>query len=159
MASPIRTIFLAGIIQGSLPDGITPQDWRSPLLAALSEAFPEATVYDPIAAHPDSLAFDDEKARAVFFDLMRRAGAADLLVAYVPSASMGTAIEIWNAHHAGVPVVVIGPLRLNWVVRFCADETCETIAAFEHFARSGDLRRLAEEKAACRREGQGGDDA
>jgi hypothetical protein len=136
------TIFLAGIIQGSLPDGIEPQDWRAPLIDALRAAFPAAEVYDPVAHHPDSLNFDPARAREVFFDLMRRAGEADLLVAYLPSASMGTAIEIWKAYQAGRPVVVVGPLQLNWVVRFCADHVCATVADFTAFAESGALADL-----------------
>ncbi|MBN1258100.1 MAG: hypothetical protein JXA52_10400 [Planctomycetes bacterium] len=141
------TIFLAGIIQGSLPDAIESQDYREPILAALQETFPEADLYDPIAEYPDSLSFDDAKARSVFLDLMKRAAEADLLVAYVPSASMGTAIEIWEAYHAGKPVVVIGPLKLNWVIRFCADHTCENIDDFVEFAKGGGLKQLVKDKA------------
>jgi len=59
---------------------------------------------------------------------------------------MGTSIEIWNAYNAGKPVVVIGPLRLNWVVRFCADHTCETITEFVEFATSGGLQNLLTKK-------------
>jgi len=141
-----QTIFLAGIIQGSLPNEIEAQDYREPIMTVLKKIFPEATVYDPVANHSDSLNFDKEKASRVFFDLMCRAGDADLLVAYVPLASMGTSIEIWNAYNAGKPVVVIGPLRLNWVVRFCADHTCETITEFVEFATSGGLQNLLTKK-------------
>jgi hypothetical protein len=144
-ARPLR-IFLAGIIQGSLPDAIEPQDYRGPVIKALREAFPDAEIYDPVAEYPDSLDFHDEQAEAVFFDLMRRAGETDLLVAYVPSASMGTAIEIWNAYHAGRPVVVIGPLRRNWVIRFCADHVCDGLDDFAGFAADGGLARLVETK-------------
>ncbi|MFH0910385.1 MAG: hypothetical protein V1918_02595 [Planctomycetota bacterium] len=143
----IRTIFLAGIIQGSLPDAIVEQDYRPPIVAALREAFPRAEIYDPIACFPNSLNFDEARAKKVFFDLMRRAAETDLLVAYLPSASMGTAIELWNAFHAGKPVVVIGPLKKNWVVRFLADHVCESIGEFAAWARSGALGRLAAGRA------------
>ncbi|MFW5857202.1 MAG: hypothetical protein ACOCX4_04920 [Planctomycetota bacterium] len=143
-APPRMTIFLAGIIQGSLPDGIEPQDWRVPMIRALEGAFPDATIYDPIAEHPDSLAFDDAKAERIFFDLMRRAGEADLLTAYLPSASMGTAIEIWSAHRAGLPIVAVSPMTLNWVLRFCTDHVCPTLDDFVAFAGNGGLRRLVD---------------
>lgn len=135
-------IFLAGIIQGSLPDSIEKQDYRGPILEALGKAFPDADIYDPIAEFPDSLEFTDERSEEVFFHLMKTAGESDLIVAYVPSASMGTAIEIWNAYNAGKPVVVISPLSLNWVIRFCADQICEDIDDFVKFAGSGGLKDL-----------------
>jgi hypothetical protein len=147
MTTP-STIFLAGIIQGSRPDSIEPQDYRGPVIEVLSAVYPDAELYDPVAVHPDSLNFEEEAARTVFFDLMRRAGEADLLVAYLPAASMGTAIEIWNAYHAGTPVVVIGPLGLNWVVRFCADKVCESLNDFVAFCEDGGLAKLVEGKAA-----------
>ncbi|MHC4870893.1 MAG: hypothetical protein ACYTFY_03520 [Planctomycetota bacterium] len=139
-------IFLAGIIQGSLPDSIESQDYREPILSALGKVFPEADIYDPIAEFPDSLEFTDKKSEEVFFHLMQRAGESDLLVAYVPSASMGTAIEIWNAFKSKKPVVVISPLELNWVIRFCADKICGSIEDFIEFAESGALERLCPEK-------------
>jgi hypothetical protein len=45
------------------------------------------------------------------------AAASDPLIAYVPTASMGTALEMYVAHQRGVPVVTISPLAENWVVR------------------------------------------
>ena len=140
-------VFLAGIIQGSLPDAIEAQDYREPVIRALAAALPEAEVYDPIAEFPDSLGFDEATARECFFHLMKSAGEADLLVAYLPAASMGTAIEIWNAYHAGKPVVAIGPLRLNWVLRFCADEVCDSLEDFAAFCADGGLERLLESRA------------
>ena len=48
---------------------------------------------------------------------MRTRAASDLLIAYVPTASMGAALEMYVAHARGVPVVTISPLAENWVVR------------------------------------------
>jgi hypothetical protein len=49
--------------------------------------------------------------------MLDHAAARDLLIAYVPTASMGTALEMYVAHERGVPVVTISPLAENWVVR------------------------------------------
>ena len=49
--------------------------------------------------------------------MLDHAAASDLLIAYVPTASMGTALEMYVAHERGVPVVTISPLAENWVVR------------------------------------------
>jgi nucleoside 2-deoxyribosyltransferase len=43
--------------------------------------------------------------------------ASDRLVAYLPTTSMGTALEMYVAHARGVPVVTISPLAENWVAR------------------------------------------
>ena len=49
--------------------------------------------------------------------MLAHAAASDLLIAYVPTASMGAALEMYVAHERGVPVVTISPLAENWVVR------------------------------------------
>ena len=49
--------------------------------------------------------------------MLDHAAASDLLIAYVPTASMGAALEMYVAHQRGVPVVTISPLAENWVVR------------------------------------------
>ncbi len=137
------TVFVAGIIQGSLQDrSIHAQAYRDRLVGLLREAFPEMEVYCPIENYPNSLDFPDDVARATFFGLMERASRADVLVAYVPEASMGTAIEMWQAHRHGRPVVAISPMAANWSVRFLADAVVPDIAAFERFVRDGAFARL-----------------
>ena len=69
-------VFLAGIIQGSLPDSIHSQDYRGEITRLVREHLPGCAVYDPFEEHPDSLAYDPERGRAVFLDLMDRAGDA-----------------------------------------------------------------------------------
>jgi hypothetical protein len=108
--------------------------------------FPDATIYDPFKEHPDSLNYDPEQGRDVFFDLMDRAGQADVVIAFVPEASMGTAIEIWNAFHAGAVVVVVSKLVENWVVRFLADKIVPDIETLEDLIESGGLENLMEQK-------------
>lgn len=139
----MATFFVAGIIQGSRADEqIHPQDYRTPIVGLLREAFPHAEVYCPIENYPNSLEFTEELARSTFFELMERAGQADVLVAYVPEASMGTAVEMWRAHGAGRLIVTISPLRANWVIRFLSTVLLPDVAAFEEFVRSGKLARL-----------------
>jgi hypothetical protein len=145
----MTTFFLAGIIQGSLTsETIHAQDYRERLKAAIRRAVPDAHVYCPVEHHPQSLAFSDEHARRVFFDLMGRAARADVLIAYLPEASMGTAIEMWNAHHAGKVVLCISPMTLNWVVKFLSDRIFESVDALEAFLLSGQLVEIVERKRA-----------
>jgi hypothetical protein len=139
----MTTFFLAGIIQGSLTgDGIHAQDYRERLKAAIRRAVPDADIYCPIEHHPQSLAFAEDHARQVFFDLMRRAAEADVLVAYVPEASMGTAIEMWKAFEAGVPLVTVSPLAANWVVKHLSDVVLPDLDAFRLWIAGGGLDKL-----------------
>ena len=139
----IATFFVAGIIQGSLQDrSIHGQSYRDSLVGLLRTAFPDAETYCPIENYPNSLSFTDEVARQTFLGLMERAGRADVLVAYVPEASMGTAIEMWQAHRSGRLVVAISPMEANWAIRFLSDVLLPDIAAFESFVRSGEMAAL-----------------
>ena len=139
----MTTIFVAGIIQGSLKDPtIHSQDYRERIVGLLRRTFPEAEVYCPIENYPHSLGYSDDEARATFLGLMERAGEADVLVAFVPEASMGTAIELWQAHRRGRLVVTISPMAVNWAVRFLSAVVLPDIDAFERYVRSGELARL-----------------
>lgn len=145
MSKPLR-FFIAGIIQGSLRDSVHPQQYRKDMAVLLREAFPGAEVFDPVEEYPESLGYDDAKASAAFFDLMDRAGKTDVLIAFVPEASMGTAIELWNAHHAGALVVAVSGLTTNWVIRYLSDLVVSDMAALEETIRTGALAEAVAEK-------------
>lgn len=143
----MTTFFVAGIIQGSLQDdAIHSQSYRERIVGLLRSSFPEAEVYCPIENFPNSLEFSDAKARSTFLGLMERAGQADVLVAFVPEASMGTAIEMWQAYQRQHVVVTISPMEVNWVVRFLSSVVVPDVEAFEQFVRSGELARLMTSK-------------
>ncbi|HEV3023071.1 MAG TPA: hypothetical protein VGX76_11410 [Pirellulales bacterium] len=134
--------FLAGIMQGShLASAIHNQDYRARLTALLRAQFPDAEVYDPWADHAGSLDYDDERGRRVFLYHNRLAGEVDVLVAYVPEASMGTAIEMWEAWRNGRAVVTISPLKHNWAVKFLSHAHYADLAELEAALADG---RLAE---------------
>ncbi|MDR2391149.1 MAG: hypothetical protein LBE84_05670 [Planctomycetota bacterium] len=138
--------FIGGIIQGSLPDGIHSQDYRKEIAVLLRNAFPGAEVFDPIKEYPDSLSYNDAKGEAAFRDLMRRAGECDVLVAFIPEASMGTAIELWNASRNGALVVAVSGLKRNWVVRFLSDRIVPDLPALKKFILDGGLADAVAEK-------------
>ncbi len=114
-------VFLAGVMQASLPGkGIVDQSYRNAIGEALLAKWPDLDVIDPLVLHPNSVEYDDEAARTTLFALVTLASSCDLVVAYVPQASMGTALEMNAAYEAGVPVIAITPLRENWVIRATA---------------------------------------
>ena len=139
-------IFLAGIMQGSHREPVLhEQDYRSRIRQLLNEHIPDAEVYDPLADHGNSIDYDDETGREVFFRHNRMCRDVDAVLAFVPEASMGTAIEMWEAYQHGRAVVAISPLEHNWSVRFCSHQVYPDMESFEAALISGNVyRRIAE---------------
>ena len=138
--------FLAGIMQGSLhTETLHDQSYREHLADLLRRHFPGADVYDPLANHSDSISYDDDLGREVFFGHNRLCREVDVVLAFVPEASMGTAIEMWEAHRHGRAVFAVSPMRHNWAVKFCSHEIFPDLDALEDSLTSGRLaRRIAE---------------
>lgn len=151
---PRWRVFLAGILQGSLTEpALHDQQYRQRIRAALARWLPEARLYDPLAEHRNSLGYDEQTGRRVFFAHNRMCRRIDVLVAYVPEASMGTAIEMWEAYNHGAAVVTISPLEHNWAVRFLSHALYASLDEFEAALSSGQLRRCVEDVLAARRGG------
>lgn len=146
MSMPL-SFFIAGIMQGSIR-GTTmhDQEYRARVAALVKAHYPEAECFDPLGAHPGSLAYDHETGRDAFFELMEKAGRTDVLIAFVPEASMGTAIELWSAFHAGAVIVTVSPLTENWVVKFLSDHIVPDLPALEACFANGTFARLIAEK-------------
>ena len=136
--------FIAGIMQGSRQDDdICGQDYRTTIREIILREYPEAEVVCPFELYPDSPYYGPEEGKRTFLDLIDRAKEADFLVAYLPEASMGTAIEIWQAYRAGARILSISPMAENWVVKFLSDRVFATVEEFEQYIGSGGLKRLS----------------
>ncbi len=143
-------VFLAGIMQGSMQgNGVHDQDYRRQITGLLRKQLAAAEIIDPWALHPNSPAYDDELGRRTFFHFCDQAGQVDLLIAYVPEASMGTAVEMWEAYRHGVPVIAISSLD-TWAVRFLSWRVCRSLNDLEALLREENLpqRRPGGERAA-----------
>lgn len=133
-------IFLAGIMQGArLDSGIHSQDYRRRIAEVLRSHLPDVEITDPWMLHPNSVEYNDDQARQTFKSMTALAGQSDVLIAYLPDASMGTAIEMWTAHHARAYVVAVTPLVHNWVVRTTADEVLPNLDSLLEYIESGRL--------------------
>lgn len=140
--------FLAGIMQGSHAAAICHgQEYRACIAELIERHFPGAEVYDPHAKHSGSLGYTHETGRDVFFRHNRMCREVDVLVAFVPEASMGTAIEMWEAYQHGAAVITISPLRHNWAVKFLSHALYADLPAFEAAIQSGEVARRIEESA------------
>ena len=87
-----------------------------------AELYPEGT------AQTDMFRDDDHVKRA-FSMCVDAAAAADVVVSYLPEASMGSAVEIYAAKSAGRKILVVAPgsMAQNWTVRSYADCTFASI--------------------------------
>lgn len=135
--------FLAGVMQGSMVEkGLVAQDYRQAIKALLQEHLPEVDVYDPLADHKNSLDYDRRTGREVFFYHNELCQTVDLLIAFLPQASMGTAIEMWEAYQNGAVVISISPMRHNWVVKFLSHRIYPDVESFKSALQSGEIRQL-----------------
>jgi hypothetical protein len=133
-------IFIAGVMQGVRRDHlIDDQSYRVRITRAITEYIPTARVYDPWALSPGSVDFDAETAFNTFHRHLGQAGKMDALIAYLPTASMGTAMEMWQAYQSGVPIIAVSPMHYHWAIRFTASKILPDLDALLDFIASGQL--------------------
>jgi hypothetical protein len=136
-------IFVAGIMQGSRKDNyIDDQDYRRFITEAVLERYPGAEVVDPNELHPDGVDYDDVQAKVTLLHMAELARHSDLVVAYVPRASMGTALEMWEGVRGGAKLVTLSPMSANWVVKHLSDIVLPDLAAFRSWVQGGGLDKL-----------------
>ena len=127
-------VFIAGVMQGArLDDQVDDQNYRMRITEALQRHLPDVHISDPWALNPGSFNYDEARARRTFLDMTTLAGTADLLIAYLPTVSMGTAMEMWQAYQADTYIVAVTPHMHHWAIRFTADEILPDLGSL--FAR------------------------
>ncbi len=132
-------IFIGGVMQASINGkGIVDQGYRRQIAAALLACWPDLEVVDPLRLHPNSVEYDDAAAKATLFALLDEAARRDLVIAYVPVASMGTALEMYSAYQAGVPVIAISSLAANWVIKAFSRRVFADIESFAAWVQQAD---------------------
>jgi len=143
MPNPL-TFFIAGIMQGSFHEmALHDQSYRVELAKRLGGHFPDCRVYDPLAHHANSVNYDDAQGRETFLTHNRMCGSeVDVLIAFVPEASMGTAIEMWEAWRNKAVVLTISPMQVNWTVRFLSHAVYPDLPAFFAALDSGEIAAI-----------------
>ena len=139
--------FIAGIMQGSLVDlKLHTQNYRALLTEWIQNSFDDADVYDPLAGHNDSVDYDETTGKRTFYNHNRMCGhEIDVLIAYAPEASMGTAIEMWEAYRNRKIVITISPMAHNWVIKFCSHLVLESLDAFQAALEDGTILNLLDQ--------------
>ena len=124
-------IFIAGIMQGSKKGkGIQEQDYRQRIRAAVEINHPEAVIVEPFSLFPDSVTYGDQRAKQTLFAMAAEAGSSDILIAYLPNASMGTALEMVRAYDNGTIIISISPLDANWFIRSLSEKIFPSLDDF-----------------------------
>ena len=137
-------VFIAGVMQGERRDNqIDSQSYRSRITEALQTHLPEVSITDPYALNPNSVNYGADQARHTFLTMTKEAGKADLMIAYLPSVSMGTAMEMWEAYRAGVPIIAVTPYVHHWAIRFTANEILPDLETLFQRIESGTLMQSA----------------
>ena len=145
-------IFIAGIMQGSLQGhGILEQDYRQVIREAILSNHPGVEIVDPFALFPDSVTYNDQRAKQVLFEMATEAGSADILVAYLPKASMGTALEMINAYENGKTILSISKLEKNWFIRALSTKIFPSLNQFCNWVQETDLATWVDGNPAARK--------
>jgi hypothetical protein len=111
-------IFISGVMQGSKKgQGIQGQGYRQVITDAVKIRHPYAEIYDPFSLFPDSVEYDDQRSKQALFAMADEAASADIVIAYLPEASMGTALEMIRAYDNGKTIIGISTLEKNWFIR------------------------------------------
>ena len=145
--------FLSGVMGGSgsgtsslvgIP--VESQDYRAQMRAAILAVDARATIVDPaVVVHdrapelhppgtsPEAFWSEDAAVCNMFGECVALAAQCDVVVSYLPSASMGSAVELHAARESGKLVLVVAPGRMasNWVVRSYAHHVFADVPALQ----------------------------
>lgn len=69
----------------------------------------------------------------------------NVVLAFLPEASIGTAIEMFEAYEHGRIVVVVSPMQHNWAVKFLSHLLYGDLEEFERAVTSGEFGRKLDE--------------
>ncbi|GJM42108.1 MAG: hypothetical protein DHS20C20_23900 [Ardenticatenaceae bacterium] len=121
-SEPLR-VFIAGVMQANRQDTqIESQNYRLQISQRLQQHIPDVQLIDPWAENPNSISYDEPQARHTFLTMTNKASEADLLIAYLPLPSMGTAMEMWQAYQGNTYIIAITPFVHHWAIRFTAND-------------------------------------
>lgn len=134
-------VFIAGIMQGSRNDKkIFTQNYRTRIIEMIRQKYGQNIEFiDPDETDPDRLSYNTAQAKEMFIKYCHIAGTVDLLISYIPKASMGSAIEMWSAYSNNIPIITISPLEHNWVVKSLSNEIFSSIAELKNHIKLGTM--------------------
>ena len=133
--------FISGTMKGSIiSKGLYPQNYRTQLSELIKKIHPDSEVVGYDELYPGGV--ENEKEEEAFYELIKQAGNCDVMIAFIPEASMGTAIELWEAHKNKKVILTVSPLIRNWTVRFISSYLFNNIESLELFLQKGEINKL-----------------
>lgn len=152
-SQPLR-VFIAGVMQANRYDTqFESQDYRLQISQILRQHIPNVELIDPWAENPNSLDYSDDQARSTFLTMTHKASEADVLIAYLPLPSMGTAMEMWQAYQTGTYIIAVTPFVHHWAIRFTADEILPDLDSLFGLLQNGRFLQEIVPQALARRVG------
>lgn len=131
-------IYLGGAIQGSNKDiSIVDQDYRAIIKEFFINLEPNLKVYCPFddggkISDTDS----DEYVKELMLRFLENVKKSDIFIGIFPTASNGTAIELYEAWNSNIPAFVISPLAKNIALRSFATKIFPDINDFKLFFKT-----------------------
>lgn len=137
-------VFIAGIMRGSNDDeSFHEQGYRGAVKRLVRQYLKGAEIYDPLQSCDieQSNKNDDKRNEQIYITEAQVAKEADLLIAFLPEASMGTAIEMWEAYNNGAIIISITKMVHNWTVKFLSTKVYTDFFLFEKALKSGAIQQ------------------
>ncbi len=136
-------IFISGVMQGSKKGhGMQEQGYRQVIADAVKTLNPKAEIFDPFTAFPDAGEYDDQRVKQTLFAAAEEAASADILIAYLPEASMGSALEMIRAYDNGKIIISISTLEKNWFIRSVSSKIFITLDDFCAWVQRAHLEKM-----------------
>lgn len=140
-------VFIAGVMQGNKKnDRIHNQNYRKEIVKALGYLTDNLEIIGTSINSSDRSKLTDKQASEIFFNSCFAVRKADVVIVYVPEASMGTAVEMWEAWKNNVPIITISQLKYNWVIKLLSTKLYSTIAELSQGIKAGDLQIIIKRK-------------
>eukprot|EP00933_Yihiella_yeosuensis_P007749 TRINITY_DN112910_c0_g1_i1.p1 TRINITY_DN112910_c0_g1~~TRINITY_DN112910_c0_g1_i1.p1 ORF type:complete len:141 (-),score=26.07 TRINITY_DN112910_c0_g1_i1:62-484(-) len=112
-------------------DNVKPQDYRKEIADLIKQIDRGAEIVEPWdhvaevaqinGTSLEGLHSDDKMVRTVFTSVVDLVKGCDVIISFLPEASMGSAIELWEAQKAGVLILTVSPMTTNWAIRSVTD--------------------------------------
>ena len=142
-----RRYFISGVMLGSKQKlvkheaDLVPQNYRQQIADVIQKTDPRAIIVDPLDAlkhraeqmgHTiDEINASDEAVRDAFMEVIEMVKDCDVIVSNLPEASMGSAVELWEARKANLQIFTISPMKDNWAIRSVTDHNFLDLLDYE----------------------------
>ena len=118
-------------------EDLAPQDYRRAIADVIRQSDPEAIILDPMEVVKERAASLGksletlENVQETFTEVVELVKDCDVIVSNLPVASMGSAVELWEAHKAKLRIFTISPMKDNWTIRSVTHHNFTDLADFK----------------------------